>query len=213
MYHKPYLRDQQWKILDPLSSTFVRALAAPAVMSTWHRNPSWSQRSCTHPDPPRVQGREPDSERNDGSALPCDAIIHSCSSPTASGSVVESTLARAVSRGRRSRPPERRRGRSLAWAAAVDGAKGGGARPRLVEPQQGVARTLAEVLHHAAERRDARRGGPTLPGAHAFQPQCRGQRFPGLRFGSRGGGHPLPHPAGLAPRVAEIGPPGRGAAR
>lgn len=33
-------------------------------------NPSSSQRSCTHPDPPRVQGREPDSERNDGSALP-----------------------------------------------------------------------------------------------------------------------------------------------
>jgi len=43
------------------------ALAAPAVMSTWHRNPSSSQ---THPGPPRVQGREPDSERNDGSALP-----------------------------------------------------------------------------------------------------------------------------------------------
>ena len=42
------------------------------------------------------------------------AIIHSCSSPTASGSVLESTLARAVSRGRRSRPPDRRRGRSLA---------------------------------------------------------------------------------------------------
>ena len=32
--------------------------------------PSSAQRSCTHPDPPRVQGREPDSERNDGSALP-----------------------------------------------------------------------------------------------------------------------------------------------
>src|SRR5438874_8348222 len=42
------------------------ALAAPAVMSTWHRNPSSSQRSCTHL--PRVQGREPDSERNVGSA-------------------------------------------------------------------------------------------------------------------------------------------------
>jgi hypothetical protein len=52
------------------SSTLVHALAAPAVMSTWHRNPSSSQRSCTHPDPPRVQEREPVSERNDGSALP-----------------------------------------------------------------------------------------------------------------------------------------------
>jgi signal transduction histidine kinase len=41
-------------------------------------------------------------------------IMHSYSSPTASGSVLESTLARAVSRGRRSRPPDRRRGRSLA---------------------------------------------------------------------------------------------------
>ena len=43
---------------------------------------------------------------------PDHAIIHSCSAPTASGSVLESTLARAVSRGRRSRPPDRRRGRS-----------------------------------------------------------------------------------------------------
>src|SRR5439155_11531461 len=51
-------------------------------------------------------------------------------------------------------------------AAAVDGAQGGGAWPRLVEPQQGVARTLAGVLHDAAERRYARRGGPKLPGAH-----------------------------------------------
>jgi hypothetical protein len=64
-------------------------------------------------------------------------------------------------------------------AAEADGAQGGGARPRLVEPQQGGARTLADVLHHAAERRDACRGGPTLPGAHAFQPQRRGQRIPG----------------------------------
>ncbi len=39
---------------------------------------------------------------------------HSCSSPTASGSVLESMLARAVSRARRSWPPDRRRGRSLA---------------------------------------------------------------------------------------------------
>ncbi len=42
------------------------------------------------------------------------AIIHSCSAPTALGSVLESTLARAVSRGRRSRPPDRRNGRSSA---------------------------------------------------------------------------------------------------
>jgi hypothetical protein len=41
-------------------------------------------------------------------------IIHSCSAPTASGSVLEPTLARAVSRGRRSPPPDRRRDRSLA---------------------------------------------------------------------------------------------------
>src|SRR5258706_14325419 len=52
-------------------------------------------------------------------------------------------------------------------AAEVDGAQGGGARPRLVEPQQGVARTLAGVLdmlgmlNMASERGDARRGGPT----------------------------------------------------
>ena len=39
-------------------------------------------------------------------------IIRSDSSPTASGSVLESTLATAVSRGRRSRPPDRRNGRS-----------------------------------------------------------------------------------------------------
>jgi hypothetical protein len=33
-----------------------------------------------------------------------------------------------------------------------DGAKGGYAWPRLVEPQQGVVRILGEILHHAAER-------------------------------------------------------------
>src|SRR5580698_873128 len=43
-------------------------------------------------------------------------------------------------------------------AAEVEGAQGGGAGPRLVEPQQGVVRTLADVLHHAAQLRDARRG-------------------------------------------------------
>jgi len=96
-------------------STFVHALAAPAVMSTWHRNPSSSQRSCTHSDPPRVQG-EGTRQRAQRRELHSHdhAIIHSCSSPTAWGSVLESTLATAVSRGRRFRPPDRRRGRSLA---------------------------------------------------------------------------------------------------
>src|SRR5262249_32738106 len=42
--------------------------------------------------------------------------------------------------------------RNHARAATVKGAKGGDARPRLVEPQQGVVRTLADVLRHAAER-------------------------------------------------------------
>ena len=40
--------------------------------------------------------------------------------------------------------------RDHALAAEVDGAKGGFTRPRLVEPQQGVVRTLADVLRHAA---------------------------------------------------------------
>src|SRR5262249_39168446 len=43
--------------------------------------------------------------------------------------------------------------------------KGGGAGPGLVEPQQGAARTLVDVLHNAPQRRDACRNGPTLPGA------------------------------------------------
>src|SRR5258708_37716556 len=61
--------------------------------------------------------------------------------------------------------------RDHALAAEIAGAKGGGARPRLVEPQQGVAPTLGDVLHHAAERRAALRGGPPLPDAHASAPQ------------------------------------------
>src|SRR5436305_3371345 len=48
-------------------------------------------------------------------------------------------------------------------AAEVDGAEGGGTRTRLVEPHESVARTLRDVLQHAAERRNARRGAPTLP--------------------------------------------------
>src|SRR5207248_10390607 len=58
--------------------------------------------------------------------------------------------------------------RNHALAAEVEGAKGGYARPRLVEPQQRVVRTLAEVLRHAAERRDTRGRRPTLPDAQAF---------------------------------------------
>src|SRR5262245_52415856 len=37
-----------------------------------------------------------------------------------------------------------------ARAAHVESAKGGYTRPRLVEPQQGVVRTLGEVFRHAA---------------------------------------------------------------
>src|SRR5262245_27285743 len=61
-------------------------------------------------------------------------------------------------------------------------AQGGDAWPRLVEPQQGAVRTLADVLHHAAKRRDACRNGPALPRARAAEPQSRGQRRPGLLF-------------------------------
>src|SRR3954464_6087296 len=53
--------------------------------------------------------------------------------------------------------------RNHALAREVEGTKGGYARPRLVEPQQGVVRTLADVLRHAAERRDTRGRRPTLP--------------------------------------------------
>src|SRR6266700_107203 len=39
-----------------LSSTFVHALVAPAVMSIWRRNQSSSQTSCTHPALPEYRG-------------------------------------------------------------------------------------------------------------------------------------------------------------
>src|SRR5262245_42478282 len=55
--------------------------------------------------------------------------------------------------------------RNHARAATVKGAKGGYARPRLVEPQQGVVRTLGDVLRHAAERRDTGGRRPTRPDA------------------------------------------------
>src|SRR5438874_5956912 len=81
--------------------------------------------------------------------------------------------------------------RNHALAAEVEGAKGGYARPRLVDPQQGVVRTLADVLRDAAERRDTRGRRPMLSDAQTFQSQCRGQCFPGLLFGSRDGSHEL----------------------
>src|SRR5947199_7656142 len=98
--------------------------------------------------------------------------------------------------------------RNHALAAEVEGAKGGYTRPRLVEPQQCVVRTLADVLRHAAERRDTRGRRPKLPDAQAFQAQWRGQRFPGLRFGSRDGSHELHDRGALAAEVGEIYPQG-----
>src|SRR5262245_8675942 len=94
--------------------------------------------------------------------------------------------------------------RNHALAAEVDGAKGGYPRPRLVEPQQGVVRTLADVLRHAAERRDTRGRRPTLPDAQAFCAHCRGQLRPGLRFGARDGSHELHDRGALAAEVREI---------
>src|SRR5205807_9554398 len=103
--------------------------------------------------------------------------------------------------------------RNHALAAEVESAKGGYARPRLVEPQQRVVRTLADVLRRAAERRDTRGRRPTLADAQAFQSQCRGQRFPGLRFGSRDGSHELHDRGALAAEVREIDPQGAEEAR
>src|SRR5580704_2395133 len=62
------------------------------------------------------------------------------------------------------------------------------------------------MLHHAAERGDSRRGAAVLSGARAFQPQCRSQRFPGFRFGSRGGRDPLHYRGALTAEVREINP-------
>src|SRR5207302_584828 len=89
-------------------------------------------------------------------------------------------------------------------AAEVECANRGYARPGLVEPQQGVVRTVADVLRHAAERRDTSGRRPTLPDAQAFQSQCRGQRFLGLRFGSRDGSHELHDRGALAAEVRGI---------
>src|SRR6266699_2748873 len=98
--------------------------------------------------------------------------------------------------------------RNHALAAEVEGAEGGYARARLVEPQHGVVRTLADVLRHAAERRDTRGRRPTLPDAQAFHSQCRGHRFPGLRLGSRDTRHELHDCGALAAEVREIDPQG-----
>src|SRR5437762_4944559 len=98
--------------------------------------------------------------------------------------------------------------RNHALAAEVEGAKGGYARPRLVEPQQGVVRTLADVLRHAAERRDTGGRRPTLADAQALQSHRRGQRVPGLPFGSRDGSHELHDRGALAAEVREIDPQG-----
>src|SRR5262249_23981703 len=83
------------------------------------------------------------------------------------------------------RPPQRRfagndSGRLIAVVVEVehrydragDGhdVQGGGAGPRLVEPQQDAERTLADVLHHAAQRRGAYRCGPTLARAPPAAP-------------------------------------------
>src|SRR5437588_4897324 len=66
--------------------------------------------------------------------------------------------------------------RNHALAAEVEGAKGGYARPRLVEPQQGVVRTLASLSAvsrpsfrpsrqtFAADPRPSRRNGTPCPG-------------------------------------------------
>src|SRR5258708_3875428 len=98
--------------------------------------------------------------------------------------------------------------RNHALAADVEGAEGGHARPRLVDPHQRVVWTLADVLRHAAERRGTRRRRPTLPDTHAFHSQCHGQRFPRLRFGSRDTRHELHERGALAAEVREIDPQG-----
>src|SRR5262249_34980877 len=98
--------------------------------------------------------------------------------------------------------------RHHALAAHVVSTDGGYARARAVEPKKGVERTLADILRHAAKRRDTRGRRPTLPDAQAVQSQCRGQRFPGLSFRTRGGSPPLHRRRVLAAEVREIDPQG-----
>ena len=87
--------------------------------------------------------------------------------------------------------------------------------PRAATPGPGLSSRsrasyglVADVLRHAAERRDTRGRRPTLPDAHAFHSQCRGQRFPRLRFRSRDGSHELHDRGALAAEVREIDPQG-----
>ena len=158
------------------------------VGRTWHRNPSSSQRFMHSPRPSPVQGRNQTASAPPVVRSHDHAIIHSCSAPTASGSVLESTLARSLLAG--DGP-----GRLIAVeveaernhrAAVVDGAKSGGARPRLIEPQQGVARTLGDLLHYAAQRRNACRGGPSSPALTPSAPMPRSAfPRPRLRFPRR----------------------------
>ena len=103
--------------------------------------------------------------------------------------------------------------RHHALVADGEGAERGDARRRLVEPQQDVAWILADVLRHAAERRDTCGRRPALPDARAVQSQCRGQRLPALPFGSRDGSHELHDGGALAAEVREIEPQGAEEAR
>src|SRR5262249_41156820 len=108
---------------------------------------------------PRIQGREPDSE----------AQRRECTSMT-TRSFALARICRHREALLKPRIPARFLvgggfGRLIAVkvevqgdharATAVEGAEGGDARPRRVEPKEGVVRTLAVVLRHAAERRDA----------------------------------------------------------
>src|SRR6185312_6189082 len=78
--------------------------------------------------------------------------------------------------------------------------------PRLVETYEGVVRTLADILDHAAERWDAFGGGETLSGAHAVESKRRGERCPGLGYGSRRRGQVLHHCRTLTAEMREIHP-------
>src|SRR5580658_414784 len=116
--HKRDLPDRQWKILDPLVLPIVNVRPRPGrTGGDVHLapKPGSSQRSMHSPRPsPSYRGGNQTASATSGVHSHDRAIIHSCSSPTASGSFLGSTLARAVSRRRPSRPPDRRRGRSLA---------------------------------------------------------------------------------------------------
>src|SRR5207253_6142109 len=94
----------------------------------------------------------------------------------------------------------------MLWPPKLKAPKAATPGPGLSSRTQGVVRTLADVLRHAAERRDTRGRLPTLPDAQAVQSQCRGQLFPGLRFGSRDTRHELHDRGALAAEVRKIDP-------